>query len=105
MARRTPPGLGTIGQRPKAASRPPDRSGVNAARRAADAGTIVLGASDQDLWQVAASPSSYGPQTQHEAMEEEFESLEEFPRTSIMNNQLNMDIQNNQLNMVDASTH
>ena len=72
--------------RQKAPSRPPD-----AIRRAADAGAIVLGASDQDLWQVAAAPSEYGPPPSH--METDLEGA---PQTIIQNNK--------QLNMIDAST-
>ena len=66
-------------------------------RRAADAGTIVLGADQQEIWQVAgaAAPGSYGPPNASEAMDVDIEI------NYLQNNQQNNHVQINLQEFID----
>ena len=67
------------------------RAVARPAQRAADAGTVVLGADQNEIWQVAGTPSSssYGPPNASEAMDVDINI------TYLQNNQQNIQ-QNNQ---------
>ena len=92
-------------RRAATADRVPSRAVARPSQRADNAGTIVLGANDQEIWQVAGVPSSasFGPPNMSDAMDSDLGAT--FIQNNVQSNPQQNNVQFNLQEFIEMHQH